>query len=162
MTDPERGPYWPQWAAGGSGRRPVSATKYRLVTRSDFDGLVCAVLLKKLNLLEDILFVHPKDVTDGKVDISKNDITTNLPYNPKCHLAFDHHDSEALRFGGNVPDNFILDASADSAARVVYRHFGGRAKFPDISGAMMTAGKVKSMPSEKYQPVRSAGVAPLL
>jgi len=117
----------------------VSATKYRLVTRSDFDGLVCAVLLKKLNLLEDILFVHPKDVADGKVDITKSDITTNLPYNPKCYLAFDHHESEALRFGDEVPENFILDHNADSAARVVYRHFGGREKFTDVSGAMMTA-----------------------
>ena len=104
----------------------MSAEKYRLVTRSDFDGLVCAVLLKKLNLLEDILFVHPKDVADGKVNITKNDITTNLPYNARCHLAFDHHESEALRFGGTVPENFILDAEADSAARVVFRHFGGR------------------------------------
>ena len=117
----------------------MSATKYRLVTRSDFDGLVCAVLLKKMNLLEDILFVHPKDVADGKIDITKNDITTNLPFDPKCHLAFDHHDSEALRLGEKVPDNFILDANADSAARVVYRHYGGHEKFADISGAMMTA-----------------------
>ncbi len=117
----------------------MSAKKYRLVTRSDFDGLVCAVLLKKLNMLEDILFVHPKDVADGKVDISKNDITTNLPYDPKCYLAFDHHESEALRFGESTPENFILDPTADSAARVVYRHFGGREKFHDVSGAMMTA-----------------------
>ncbi len=117
----------------------MSAKKYRLVTRSDFDGLVCAVLLKKLNLLEDILFVHPKDVADGKVDITNNDITTNLPYDPKCYLAFDHHESEALRFAGKTPDNFILDPTADSAARVVFRHFGGREKLPDIPGSMMTA-----------------------
>ena len=54
--------------------------KFRLVTRSDFDGLVCAVLLKDLDLIDDILFVHPKDMQDGKIDITANDITTNLPY----------------------------------------------------------------------------------
>ena len=41
--------------------------RYRLVTRSDFDGLVCAALLKQLGMLDDILFVHPKDMQDGKV-----------------------------------------------------------------------------------------------
>ena len=57
------------------------AERYRLVTRSDFDGLVCAALLKHLGILDDILFVHPKDVQDGKVEIGPNDVTTNLPYN---------------------------------------------------------------------------------
>ena len=40
----------------------MSDTKYRLVTRSDFDGLACAVLLKELNMIEEITFVHPKDM----------------------------------------------------------------------------------------------------
>ena len=60
--------------------------KFRLVTRSDFDGLVCAVLLKDLDLIDDILFVHPKDMQDGKIDITENDITTNLPYVAGCIL----------------------------------------------------------------------------
>ena len=72
------------------------ATKCRLVTRSDFDGLVCAVLLKHLNMIDDILFVHPKDMQDGKVDITNRDITTNLPYVEGVHLAFDHHSSEMI------------------------------------------------------------------
>ena len=59
--------------------------KFRLVTRSDFDGLVCAVLLKDLDLIDDILFVHPKDMQDGKIDITANDITTNLV---NCYLCF--------------------------------------------------------------------------
>ena len=71
--------------------------KYRLVTRSDFDGLVCAALLKHLNLIDDIQFVHPKDMQDGKVEIGANDITTNLPYVAGCYLAFDHHLSETVR-----------------------------------------------------------------
>jgi hypothetical protein len=74
-----------------------TATRHRLVTRSDFDGLVCAALLKQLGMLEDILFVHPKDMQDGKVELRPTDITTNLPYNEGVHLAFDHHGSETLR-----------------------------------------------------------------
>ena len=34
----------------------MSDAKYRLVTRSDFDGLVCAVLLNELNLIDEITF----------------------------------------------------------------------------------------------------------
>ena len=73
------------------------AAKKRLITRSDFDGLVCAMLLKELGLIDEIKFVHPKDVQDGKVDITSNDITTNLPFDDRVGLAFDHHESELLR-----------------------------------------------------------------
>ena len=69
----------------------------RLVTRSEFDGLVCAMLLRELNLVDEIKFVHPKDVQDGKVELSENDITTNLPFDKRIGLAFDHHESELLR-----------------------------------------------------------------
>ena len=71
--------------------------KMRLVTRSDFDGLVCAMILRELDIIGDIKFVHPKDVQDGKVDLSSNDITTNLPFDPRVGLAFDHHESELAR-----------------------------------------------------------------
>jgi nanoRNase/pAp phosphatase (c-di-AMP/oligoRNAs hydrolase) len=111
--------------------------KYRLVTRSDFDGLVCAMLLKELGMLDDILFVHPKDMQDGKVEVSARDITTNVPYVPGVHLAFDHHASEVERVK-NRPQNHIIDPKAMSAARVVYDHFGGAAKFPRIRTEMMT------------------------
>ncbi|HEY3020523.1 MAG TPA: exopolyphosphatase [Solirubrobacteraceae bacterium] len=112
--------------------------RYRLVTRSDFDGLVCAALLKELGMLEDILFVHPKDMQDGKVEIGPGDITTNLPYVPGVGLAFDHHASEGLRVV-DTPDNHILSATAKSAARVVYDHFGGAERFPRISAELMDA-----------------------
>ena len=111
----------------------------RLVTRSDFDGLVCAMLLREMNILDDILFVHPKDVQDGKVDITDRDVLTNLPYDPRCHLCFDHHDSEGLRAGENVRTNHILEANADSAARVVYNYFGGAERFPNVSPEIMAA-----------------------
>ena len=92
--------------------------RYRLVTRADFDGLVCAMLLRELNILDDILFVHPKDVQDGNVDITDRDILTNLPYDGRCHLCFDHHDSEELRAGDDVRTNHILEAIRQ-AAKVV-------------------------------------------
>lgn len=115
-----------------------SEQKYRLVTRSDFDGLVCAVLLNELNLIDDIQFVHPKDVQDGKIDISDKDIVTNLPYSPRAHLVFDHHMSEIMRNSGERK-NHIIDPQAPSAARVVYLYFGGRTRFPHISEEMMEA-----------------------
>jgi len=111
---------------------------YRLVTRSDFDGLVCAALLKELGILEEILFVHPKDVQDGKVELAADDITTNLPYRPEVALAFDHHSSEQLRVT-ETADNRIMVAGADSAARVVYDHFGGAERFPRVNAEMMEA-----------------------
>ena len=113
------------------------ATKYRLVTRSDFDGLVCAVLLKELGILDEIKFVHPKDMQDGKVEITDRDITTNLPYVPGVHLAFDHHLSETIRV--SKQDNHIIEAEAPSAARVVYNYYGGKERFPSISDEMMAA-----------------------
>jgi len=113
--------------------------RYRLVTRSDFDGLVCAVLLKQRGIIDDISFVHPKDMQDGKVEIGPRDITTNLPFVPSCYLAFDHHASEVSRLGADRPDNLIIDPNSPSAARVVYQHFGGAEAFPGISAAMMDA-----------------------
>jgi nanoRNase/pAp phosphatase (c-di-AMP/oligoRNAs hydrolase) len=114
------------------------AQTYRLVTRSDFDGLVCAALLKQLDLLGEIKFVHPKDVQDGKVEIGPGDITTNLPYTEGAHLAFDHHLSETLRLDGKA-ENHVIDPDSDSAARLVYEYFGGRERFPNISVEMMEA-----------------------
>ncbi len=111
--------------------------KYRLVTRSDFDGLVCAVLLKEIDLIDDILFVHPKDMQDGKIAISDNDISTNLPYVPGIHLCFDHHYSETIRNASH--ENHIIDPDAPSAARVVYNYYGGKKVFASVSEEMMEA-----------------------
>ncbi len=113
--------------------------KYRLVTRSDFDGLICAVLLKELALIDEIKFVHPKDMQDGKIAITHNDITTNLPYVPTAHIVFDHHLSETIRNKGKHPDNYIIDPNAPSAARVVYNYYGGKERFPTISEEMLQA-----------------------
>ena len=116
----------------------MSKQKFRLVTRSDFDGLVCGMLLRELNLIDEIKFVHPKDMQDGVVPISQRDIITNLPYVEGCHLAFDHHTSEMTRNAGRDLSNHIIDPTAPSAARVVYRHFGAAA-FPRISDELRAA-----------------------
>lgn len=121
--------------------------KYRLVTRSDFDGLVCAVLLKDLGILDEIKFVHPKDMQDGKIEITGRDITTNLPYVEGAHLVFDHHLSETMRVGDKA--NHIIDPKAPSAARVVYDYYGGKERFPTISDEMMAA--VDQADSAQYQ-----------
>lgn len=112
--------------------------KYRLITRSDMDGLVCGVLLKELGLIDEVTFAHPKDMQDGLIDVGENDITTNLPYVPGVYLAFDHHASEVERVK-DKPENHIIDATCPSAARVVYDYFGGAERFPDVSEAMMVA-----------------------
>jgi nanoRNase/pAp phosphatase (c-di-AMP/oligoRNAs hydrolase) len=112
--------------------------KYRLVTRSDFDGLVCAVLLRALDMIDEITFVHPKDVQDGVVDITDRDILTNLPYAPGAYMVFDHHRSETQRNAAGLP-NHVIDADAPSAARVIYQHFGGPERFTEISGELMRA-----------------------
>ena len=96
-------------------------SKFRLVTRSDMDGLVCAVILKQLELIDEIKFVHPKDMQDGSITITENDIITNLPYVAEAHLVFDHHESESVRNG--KADNYIIIPDAPSAARVVYDYY---------------------------------------
>ncbi len=112
----------------------------RLVTRSDFDGLVCAMLLKELDMIDDIKFVHPKDVQDGKIDLSENDITTNLPFDKRVGLAFDHHESELTRNAGvDVKDKWIIEGDAKSAARVVYNYYGGAKTFKKVSEEIMLA-----------------------
>ena len=116
----------------------MTEEKYRLVTRADFDGLVCASLLRHLELIDDIKFAHPKDMQDGDVAISERDIVTNLPYVPGAHLVFDHHSSETLRVDG-TPDNHIIDPHAPSAARVVFEHYGGFERFPLTWDQMMEA-----------------------
>ena len=113
----------------------MNEKKYRLVTRSDMDGLVCGTLLKYIGLINEIKFVHPKDMQDGKIDITSSDITTNLPYVEGVYLAFDHHYSETLR--NEKKDNHIIDPKADSAAQVVFKYYDGDNTFPGYFTGMM-------------------------
>ncbi len=102
------------------------------------DGLVCGILLKELDIIDDVMFAHPKDMQDGLIEVGPDDITTNLPYVETAYLAFDHHASEVERVGKSV-QNHIIDAKCPSAARVVYDYFGGAKAFPNVSEDMMSA-----------------------
>lgn len=102
----------------------------RLVTRSDFDGLICAVLLKEAGVVDSYKFVHPKDIQDGKVPIEENDVLANVPFWPGCGLWFDHHSSESDVFLFN-PDFKGVSKPAPSCARNIYEFYGGAEKFPN-------------------------------
>jgi len=101
----------------------------RLVTRSDFDGLACAVLLKEIGIIDDYYFVHPKDVQDGKVDVTKNDVLANIPFMKGCGLWFDHHASEDLRLQDEKPPFEGSFKLSKSAAQVIWDFYGGEKRF---------------------------------
>lgn len=118
-----------------------------LITRSDFDGLACAALLEEAGVIDTYTFAHPKDVQDGKVEVTRNDVLANVPYVPGCALWFDHHSSEEERLmmlrevkfeGRSLP--------APSCARVIYDYYGGASRFKkfDDSGLMWAVDKSDS------------------
>ncbi|MDR2376824.1 MAG: exopolyphosphatase [Treponema sp.] len=115
----------------------------RLLTRSDFDGLACGALLVYLGLIDDWKFVHPKDIQDGLVSVTDDDILANIPYVKGCKLWFDHHSSEAGRLG---PKTFFEGVSreAPSCARVVYEYYGGDEKLRRFSRMIEYVDKVDS------------------
>lgn len=119
----------------------------RLITRSDFDGLACAVLLEEAGVIDSYKFVHPKDVQDGKVDVSQNDVLANVPYVPGCGLWFDHHSSENERLKKEESFDYEgLSRPAPSCARVIYDYYGGPSKFSrfDETGLMAAVDKSDS------------------
>ena len=110
--------------------------KYKLLTRADLDGIMSATLLKKFGMVDEIEFCHPKDMQDGKIEVTDNNIITNLPYNENAHFVFDHHFSEDVR-AYNRKSNHIINPVAKSATRVIYEYFGGADKFPKEWGDML-------------------------
>jgi len=113
----------------------------RLLTRSDFDGLACGALLKELGIIDSWKFVHPKDIQDGLVEVTGNDVMANVPYVKGCKLWFDHHSSENERLGDNV--EFEGESRlADSAARVIYDYYGGRERLPHMENMVIAVDKV--------------------
>jgi nanoRNase/pAp phosphatase (c-di-AMP/oligoRNAs hydrolase) len=110
----------------------------RLLTRSDFDGLICAVLLNELGLIDEWKFAHPKDLQDGTIEVSENDILANVPYVKGCGMWFDHHASEAARLGAGFEFKGAYK-QAPSAARVIWEYYGGHEKFPKDFDEMMAA-----------------------
>lgn len=92
----------------------------RLITRADLDGLTCAILLQEVENIEEVDFAHPKDVQDGKVEITKNDILANLPHDSRVGLWFDHHVSQADKSSADTEGSFAVKPSA---ARVIVDHY---------------------------------------
>lgn len=111
---------------------------YTLYTRSNFDGLVCAALLKQIGMIDEIKFVHPKDVQDGKVQLVENSITASLPYCDGVYIAFDHHSSEAIRVP-EIKENYIMETAAPSSARIIYEYFGGKDRFSETMADILDA-----------------------
>lgn len=115
----------------------------RLLTRSDFDGLICGMLLMEKGVIDSWKFVHPKDIQDGLVEVTSNDVLANIPYVEGCGMWFDHHSSEELRLGS------LLEVPGDrrmtkSAARLIYDYYGGPASYPNYAEMLDMTDKVDS------------------
>ena len=115
----------------------------RLVTRSDFDGLACAVLLNKVGIIDSYKFVHPKDLQDGLVEINENDCLANVPFVKGCGLWFDHHLSENERNAYEGQYNGKSEIKP-SCARVVYDYYGGEKTFKGLEYFVESVDKVDS------------------
>jgi nanoRNase/pAp phosphatase (c-di-AMP/oligoRNAs hydrolase) len=115
----------------------------RLLTRSDFDGLACGALLKELGIIDSWKFVHPKDVQDGSVEVTDNDVLANVPYAKGCNMWFDHHSSENSRLEADVEYKGMCRLE-DSAARVIYEYYGGIGKLPHFESMVKAVDKVDS------------------
>ena len=128
----------------------------RLLTRSDMDGLICAVLLKQVERIDEIEFVHPKDLQDGKVAVTADDVLANVPFVPGCGLWFDHHSSEVERVVDKTA--FTGDCRlAPSAARVIFDYYGGAARFPRSADMMDGVDRADSAQFTMGQILRPAG-----
>ena len=115
----------------------------RLITRSDFDGLACGALLLEAGIIDDYTFAHPKDIQDGLVPVTSNDVLANVPYAPGCGIWFDHHSSEAER--NALEGKYTGESrSAPSCARIIYEYYGGRERFPQFDDLMIAVDKVDS------------------
>lgn len=115
----------------------------RLVTRSDFDGLVCGMLLKEEGLIDSVQFVHPKDLQDGLFQTGPNDVLCNVPYVPGCGMWFDHHSSEKERVGWTQEVKGV-SKKAPSCAGIIYEFYGGEKRFPKFKDLIAAVDKVDS------------------
>jgi nanoRNase/pAp phosphatase (c-di-AMP/oligoRNAs hydrolase) len=115
----------------------------RLVTRSDFDGLICGMLLKEAGIIDEWVFVHPKDLQDGIFQTTENDVLANVPYVEGCGLWFDHHATENDRVGWST-EKKGESRLAPSAARIIFDYYGGAEKFPLYHDMIEAVDKVDS------------------
>lgn len=115
----------------------------RLITRSDFDGLACGALLKAAGIIDSYKFVHPKDLQDGLIEVTKDDCLANVPFVEGCGLWFDHHSSEEERnaYQGKYTGE---SRKSPSAAHIIYDYYGGKEKFPQFDELIWAVDKVDS------------------
>lgn len=115
----------------------------RLVTRSDFDGLVCGALLLEAGIIDNWKFAHPKDLQDGLVEVTEDDCLANVPYVEGCGLWFDHHSSEheRLELAGKYKGESRM---SPSCARIIYEYYGGAERFPQFGDIMEAVDRVDS------------------
>ena len=128
----------------------------RLLTRSDFDGLACAALLKEFGIIDNWKFVHPKDIQDGLVDVNSDDVMANIPYVKGCKLWFDHHSSESERLGKDIEFEGASRIE-DSAARVIYEYYGGKDKHPHFETMVKAVDKVDAAKLEREEILNPEG-----
>jgi hypothetical protein len=127
----------------------------RLLTRSDFDGLACGALLKDAGIIDNWKFVHPKDIQDGLVEATDDDVLANIPYIPGCKIWFDHHVSEKDRLGDFEFEG--RSAPAPSCAQIIYEYYGGAEKFPHFAAMLEGVNKVDSANLTKDEILNPAG-----
>ena len=128
----------------------------RLLTRSDFDGLACGAVLKELGVIDNWKFVHPKDMQDGQVEVTGDDVLANVPYVKGCKMWFDHHSSESERLGKDI--EFEGESRIeDSAARVIYEYYGGRDKLPHFEEMIIAVDKVDAAKLTKEEILNPEG-----
>lgn len=115
----------------------------RLITRSDFDGLVCGALLKEAGIIDHWKFAHPKDLQDGLVEINEDDCLANVPFVEGCGLWFDHHSSEFERnqLAGKYKGESRI---TPSCARIIYEYYGGEERFSHFNEMLAAVDKVDS------------------
>lgn len=126
----------------------------RLVTRGDLDGLTCAVIVTRNEEIEDIVLIHPQDITDGRADVRDGDIVANLPYHPACGKWFDHHMHTATPVAP-PPDLDGIFREAPSAAGLVYEYYGGEEAMPEYAELVRETDRLDSAdlePSDVLQP----------
>ncbi|MDR1246249.1 MAG: exopolyphosphatase [Clostridiales Family XIII bacterium] len=128
----------------------------RLLTRSDFDGLACAALLKDLGIIDHWKFVHPKDLQDGIVEVTGNDVLANVPYVKGAKLWFDHHSSEGERLGSGIEFEGV-SRMADSAARVIFDYYDGDNKLKHFLQMVAAVDKVDSAKLTKDEILNPTG-----
>ena len=128
----------------------------RLLTRSDFDGLACATLLKELGVIDNWKFVHPKDMQDGVVEVTSDDVLANVPFVAGCGMWFDHHSSENERIDADV-EFTGMSRIEDSAARVIYEFYGGNNRIAHFETMVKAVDKVDAAKLTKEEILNPTG-----